>query len=124
LSVVIVSGAIAFVRCSSSTPPSSGTSDNNGNTGNPSASGVNFAAAHPGFVAKTDDTLVTATQMVTDGRQTFRYDTFGDEAFWGGTLKLHQAIEGSAHGGVGDGVSPKTALTVGLKVDVDALPAA
>jgi len=60
---------------------------------------------------------------VLQGRQTFRFDTFGDEDFWGGTLKLHQAIEGSAFGGVGAGVSPKTALAVGLKVDVDALPA-
>ncbi|HEY6175649.1 MAG TPA: hypothetical protein VIX73_14420 [Kofleriaceae bacterium] len=53
---------------------------------------------------------------------TFRYDTFGDEAFWGGTLQLHQAIAGAANGGVGNGVSPRTALAVGLKVDVDALP--
>jgi cytochrome c5 len=56
-----------------------------------------------------------------EGRRVFRFDTFGDEDFWGGTLRLHQAIEGSAHGGVGPGVSPKTALGVGLKVDVDAL---
>jgi hypothetical protein len=60
----------------------------------------------------------------TEGRHVFRFDTFGDEDFWGGTLRLHQAIEGSAHGGVGAGVSPKTALAVGLKVDVDALPQA
>src|SRR6185437_4511512 len=60
---------------------------------------------------------------LSEGRRTFRFDTFGDEDFWGGTLKLHQAIEGSAFGGVGAGVSPKTALAVGLKVDVDALPA-
>ena len=59
-----------------------------------------------------------------EGRHVFRFDTFGDEDFWGGTLRLHQAIEGSAHGGVGGGVSPKTALAVGLKVDVDALPQA
>ena len=57
------------------------------------------------------------------GRQVFRDDTFGDEAFWGDTLKLHRAIEGQALGGVGPGVSPKTALSVGLKVDVDRLPA-
>jgi hypothetical protein len=57
-----------------------------------------------------------------EGRRTFRFDTFGDEAFWGDTLKLHQAIEGSAFGGVGSGVSPATALSVGLKVDADALP--
>lgn len=57
------------------------------------------------------------------GKQTFRFDTFGDEAFWGDTLHLHQAIEGAKLGGVGPGVSPITALNVGLKVDVDALPA-
>ena len=33
------------------------------------------------------------------GRRIFRFDTFGDEAFWGGTLKLHQAIEGARFGG-------------------------
>lgn len=63
-----------------------------------------------------------AQQLIQSGRQTFRYDTFGDEAFWGGTLKIHQAVEGAAHGGVGAGVSPATALAVGLKVDEDALP--
>ena len=56
------------------------------------------------------------------GRQIFRFDTFGDEAWWGDTLKLHQAIAGARNGGVGPGVSPKTALAVGLKVDADALP--
>src|SRR6266849_3496169 len=64
-----------------------------------------------------------ATQKVLQGEQIFRFDTFGDEAFWGDTLKLHQAIEGAKLGGVGAGVSPKTALSVGLKVDVDAVPA-
>jgi hypothetical protein len=61
-------------------------------------------------------------QLIQQGRQTFRFDTFGDEAFWGDTLKLHQAIEGSGFGGVGPGVSPAVALAVGLKVDADALP--
>ncbi|MEP6741726.1 MAG: hypothetical protein ABJB61_04440 [bacterium] len=65
-----------------------------------------------------------AQSMVEQGRQIFRYDTFGDEAFWGDTLKLHRAIEGTKFGGVGAGLSPKTALTVGLKVDMDSLPAA
>jgi hypothetical protein len=60
--------------------------------------------------------------MLAQGRETFRYDTFGDEAFWGGTLKLHEAIAGAKNGGVGPGVSPKTALSVGLKVDSEALP--
>jgi hypothetical protein len=57
------------------------------------------------------------------GKEIFRFDTFGDEDYWGGMLQLHRAIEGAALGGVGPGVSPKTALTAaGLKVDVDALP--
>jgi mono/diheme cytochrome c family protein len=59
-----------------------------------------------------------------EGQRVFRYETFGDEAFWGDTLQLHKAIEGSKHGGVGLGVSPKAALSVGLKVDVDNLPEA
>ncbi len=63
-----------------------------------------------------------AAKAIDQGRQTFRYDTFGDEAFWGDTLELHRAIEGSRLGGVGPGVSPRAALGVGLKVDVDALP--
>jgi hypothetical protein len=65
-----------------------------------------------------------ASQKVQHGEQIFRFDTFGDQAFWGGDLKLHKAIEGAKLGGVGTGVSPKTALAVGLKVDLDALPPA
>jgi len=61
-----------------------------------------------------------AVDKVQQGEQIFRFDTFGDQAFWGDTIKLHQAIEGAKLGGVGPGVSPKTALAVGLKVDVDA----
>jgi hypothetical protein len=65
-----------------------------------------------------------ALAMVEDGKQIFRFDTFGDEAFWGDQLKLHQAIQGEKFGGTGPGVSPKTALAVGLKVDMEALPPA
>jgi hypothetical protein len=65
-----------------------------------------------------------AEDLVRDGRRTFRFDTFGDQKFWGDTLHLHRAIAGAANGGVGPGVSPRTALAVGLKVDVNALPAA
>jgi len=56
-------------------------------------------------------------KMMEDGRQIFRNDTFGSEAFWGDALQLHKAIAGEKNGGVGGGVSPKTALSVGLKVD-------
>ncbi|HMC73783.1 MAG TPA: hypothetical protein VKG87_05735, partial [Terriglobales bacterium] len=37
-----------------------------------------------------DRTIIrNSKQMVDDGRQIFRFDTFGDESFWGGTLQLH-----------------------------------
>ncbi len=78
----------------------------------------------PGAWAQLADPIqANANAMLAEGRTIFRYDTFGDEAFWGGTLHLHQAIEGGKLGGVGSGVSPATAIAVGLKVDVDALPA-
>jgi len=60
--------------------------------------------------------------LIAEGKQIFRFDTFGDEDFWGGQLRLHEAIEGEQFSGVGPGVSPETALAVGLKVDVEALP--
>jgi hypothetical protein len=65
-----------------------------------------------------------AQAMLDEGKKTFRYDTFGSEAFWGDALELHKAVAGEKNGGIGPGVSPKTALSVGLKVDADALPAA
>jgi hypothetical protein len=70
---------------------------------------------HPAFVA-------TSQQPPNQGQQIFRFDTFGDQDFWGGTLELHKAIEGARFGGVGPGISPRTALALGLKVDVDVLP--
>jgi cytochrome c peroxidase len=69
-----------------------------------------------------DSTQLNADRMIAEGKQTFRFDTFGDEQFWGDTLQLHRAIAGSALGGVGAGLTPATALQLGLKVDVDALP--
>src|SRR6266568_434862 len=71
---------------------------------------------------KRNPVVENAAQKVQQGEHIFRFDTFGDQAFWGDTLKLHQAIEGAKLGGIGPGVSPKTALAVGLKVDLDALP--
>ena len=67
-------------------------------------------------------TDANAQRMLSEGKQTFRFDTFGDEAFWSDALQLHRAIEGTQFGGVGPGVSPATALAVGLKVDSEALP--
>ncbi len=77
--------------------------------------------AQKGFDA---DIARHAQTMLDEGRKIFRYDTFGNEAFWGDALQLHKAIAGEKNGGVGPGVSPKTALSVGLKVDADALPEA
>src|SRR5919107_4889429 len=52
--------------------------------------------------------------QINHGRDIFRFDTFGDETFWTDTLRIHEVITA--------GVSPATALSVGLKVDADALP--
>jgi len=62
-----------------------------------------------------------ALAMLERGRRIFRFDTFGDEAFWGGSLRLHEAIEGARFGGVGPGLSPAAALGAGLRVDAEAL---
>ncbi|HEX2779650.1 MAG TPA: hypothetical protein VHM30_09135, partial [Gemmatimonadaceae bacterium] len=56
----------------------------------------------------------TEAELASQGKTVFRHDTFGDETFWTDTLRMHEAIAG--------GVSPKTALSVGLKVDLDTLP--
>jgi hypothetical protein len=67
--------------------------------------------------------LEETQKLLRQGRATFRHDTFGDEEFWGGALRLHEAIAGAAHGGVGPGLSPQSALRLGLKVDAEVLPA-
>lgn len=61
--------------------------------------------------------------LVAQGKQIYRYDTFGDEVFWTDLLHIDKAIAGAKNGGFGSGVSPATALAVGLKVDAEALPA-
>jgi mono/diheme cytochrome c family protein len=52
--------------------------------------------------------------LVAAGKEIFRFDTFGDEKFWTDTLRMHDVIAAA--------VSPLTALSVGLKVDAEALP--
>lgn len=54
--------------------------------------------------------------VVAQGKQIFRYDTFGDESKWTDTLRMHEVIAAA--------VDPSTALSVGLKVDAQALPPA
>ena len=55
-------------------------------------------------------------QTLAEGQRIFRFDTFGDEQFWTDTARMHEVVQRS--------VSPTTALSVGLKVDADAIPAA
>jgi hypothetical protein len=81
------------------------------------------ASARPGGSAFGQPQSNTATTtLMRQGKQTFRFDTFNDQKFWGGILGLHKTIEGAKHGGIGPGLSPKEALALGLKVDVNALP--
>ncbi|MCU7551862.1 hypothetical protein OCK74_22270 [Chitinophagaceae bacterium LB-8] len=63
-----------------------------------------------------------ATKLFEDGKNIFRFETYGDEAFWTGKLEMHRAINGDKLGGVGPGLDPKTALSLGLKIDADAIP--
>jgi mono/diheme cytochrome c family protein len=57
--------------------------------------------------------LAASEKLFAEGKQIFRFDTFGDEAFWGDQLRLHETVRT---------LSPRQALGLGLKVDVDALP--
>src|SRR5687767_5298735 len=64
------------------------------------------------WLATLASSLMAQRQL--DGQQIFRFDTFGDEQLWTDTLRLHEAVAT---------VTPRAALGVGLKVDVEALPA-
>jgi cytochrome c5/mono/diheme cytochrome c family protein len=59
---------------------------------------------------------MTDPAVIAQGKEIFRFDTFGDESLWTGTLRMHEVIASA--------VDPATALSVGLKVDAEALPAA
>lgn len=126
--ILLAAGGLAtFVACTSNDGASGAAAPGPVTTTTPASPTAPECAGSPeagaAIGAVVDPQVAAAAAVLAEGRKTFRFDTFGDEAFWGDTLKLHQAIEGKAHGGVGDGVSPKTALAVGLKVDATALPA-
>lgn len=72
------------------------------------------AAAASACGGSSDEVAAEQAALVEQGRQIFRFDTFGDEAQWTDALRLHEVIEAA--------VDPLTALSVGLKVDADALP--
>jgi hypothetical protein len=63
-----------------------------------------------------------ASEMLEKGKAVFRFETFGDEAFWTDELQIHRAIADSKHGGIGEGLSPEKAIEAGLKVDLSLLP--
>jgi mono/diheme cytochrome c family protein len=64
--------------------------------------------------AATMDAQAAKASQLAEGRRTFRFETFGDEAKWTDQLRMHEVIAAA--------VDPTTALSVGLKVDADALP--
>lgn len=65
---------------------------------------------------ESDNSAAEQAALVEQGKQIFRFDTFGDETQWTDTLRMHEVIRTA--------VDPTTALSVGLKVDAEALPAA
>jgi mono/diheme cytochrome c family protein len=69
-------------------------------------------AGTPTAAGQATDDLSPATLAA--GQRVFRFDTFGDEQFWTDTARMHEVVQKS--------VSPTTALSVGLKVDADAIP--
>lgn len=77
-----------------------------------SVAGAMIAVA--GCGGSSDDSAAEQRALVEQGKQIFRFDTFGDEARWTDTLRMHEVIASA--------VDPMTALSVGLKVDAEALP--
>jgi cytochrome c5 len=72
--------------------------------------------SHPGSASSPAPIAARAdSDQLAQGRQIFRFDTFGDETFWTDKLRMHEVIRTA--------VDPTTALSVGLKVDAEALPA-
>ena len=63
-----------------------------------------------------NDEAAASGSVLAQGKETFRFDTFGDETQWTDKLRMHEVIQGA--------VDPTTALAVGLKVDAEALPEA
>ncbi len=77
-----------------------------------SVAGAMIAVA--GCGGSSDDSAAEQRALVEQGKQIFRFDTFGDEARWTDVLRMHEVIASA--------VDPMTALSVGLKVDAEALP--
>ena len=103
ISFVIIS--MSLIQCTNSSNGQTTTAKENNNT-------------------ESDDPVsINARQMLDEGKQTFRFETFGDETYWTDALQIHKAIAGEKNGGIGAGLSPNAALGLGLKVDMDVIPA-
>lgn len=70
------------------------------------AGSLGMMAAGQNEPARNDPVANNALRLTSQGRQVFRFDTFGDQVFWGDALKLHLTIEGAKLGGVGPGSAP------------------
>jgi hypothetical protein len=101
IAIIIITACVVFIQCSKT---------------------FEISDAQEG-IGETQAGIEKKKSLVAQGKEIFRFDTFGDEDFWSGLLHIDKAIGGVNNGGFGPGVSPATALAVGLKVDVDALPA-
>jgi len=95
---LLVAGSIlCMVGCEKPKPPQSTDSAGTGVTADSTKGGDDLSPTN-----------------VADGQRVFRFETFGDEQFWTDTARMHEVVQKS--------VSPATALSVGLKVDADAIP--
>jgi mono/diheme cytochrome c family protein len=105
----IIAGALLLVACKSPAPAET-----------PQNVAVK-QAPEESYQKSIDD---SAKKMLERGRDVFRDETFGSEQFWGDKLRLHEVIAGEKHGGTGQGLTPRTALALGLRVDFGRVPSA
>jgi hypothetical protein len=61
-----------------------------------------------------DDPIVEDPPQSLTPQEVFRFETFGNETWWTDTLRMHEVVQAA--------VDPATALAVGFKVDMDAVP--
>jgi hypothetical protein len=103
--IVVIVTAGQFVQCKTTKADTRATSDMSGDP------------------REFDDAIKENMKELFDkGKAVFRFETFGDEAFWTDQLQLQKAIADEKHGGIGKGLTPKQALDAGLKVDLAVLP--
>ena len=120
--IIISAGTWAFSQSTARSPRTTISGNDNNNDDNDNDDGNNRTGKKAKPLMSRDPVVINAAKTIDEGRRIFRHDTFGDEVFWGDTLRLHEAIAGERFGGVGPGLAPSNALALGLKVDAEALP--